>query len=133
MNEILMVMSDVPNGKAIAKCFYVNKSKTYSLNQRICALRTKNNYDSLFLYYILNRNRYFLQFDDGVKQTNLKKGEILDCLLQIPDFQEQIYISKVLATVDKEIQKEKEKLKTFKSQKKGLIQQLLTGKTLVRI
>lgn len=37
--EILMVMSDLPNGKALAKCFIVDEDNKYSLNQRICALR----------------------------------------------------------------------------------------------
>src|SRR5579872_508853 len=38
--DIVMVMSDVPNGKALAKCFLVDADKTYTLNQRICAIRT---------------------------------------------------------------------------------------------
>ncbi|MBK7883979.1 MAG: restriction endonuclease subunit S [Chitinophagaceae bacterium] len=33
-----MVLSDVQNGKAIAKCFYVDKDNLYTVNQRICKL-----------------------------------------------------------------------------------------------
>ena len=40
-NDILMVLSDLPNGKAIAKCFYVDASNKYTVNQRICKLRSK--------------------------------------------------------------------------------------------
>lgn len=31
-NDILMVMSDLPNGKALAKCFYVDGNDKYTLN-----------------------------------------------------------------------------------------------------
>ena len=43
-NDIVMVMSDVPNGKALAKCFYIESDNEFTLNQRICSLtilRTK--------------------------------------------------------------------------------------------
>ena len=70
-DDILMVLSDVPNGRAIAKCFTVDRDNFYTVNQRICKL-TPTNADSKILYYLLNRNAYFLNFDDGVKQTNLR-------------------------------------------------------------
>jgi len=76
IGEILMVMSDVPNGKAIAKCFLVDRNEKYTVNQRICSLRAKI-VDSRFLFYKLNRNPYYLTFDDGVKQTNLRKEDVL--------------------------------------------------------
>lgn len=50
-HSILMVMSDVPNGKAIGKCFYVPNSKFKgTLNQRICMLKVKDGIDSEFFY-----------------------------------------------------------------------------------
>lgn len=39
---ILMVMSDLPNGKALAKCFIVDEDNKYTLNQRIGAFTIKN-------------------------------------------------------------------------------------------
>lgn len=57
-NDVLMVLSDVPNGRAIAKCFYVDKDDLYTVNQRICKL-TPTTADSRILYYLLNRNSYF--------------------------------------------------------------------------
>jgi len=59
--DLVMVMSDVPKGKALAKCFYINKDNTYTLNQRICALKQKEA-DTKLLYYLVNRNKYFLAF-----------------------------------------------------------------------
>lgn len=36
--DVLMVLSDVPNGKAIAKCYLVDSDNLYTVNQRICKL-----------------------------------------------------------------------------------------------
>ncbi len=39
MFDILMVMSDLPNGKALAKAFLVDADNRYAVNQRVCALQ----------------------------------------------------------------------------------------------
>lgn len=49
IGDIVMVMSDVPNGKALAKCFVIDKNDTYSLNQRICCIRSKS-FDTKYLF-----------------------------------------------------------------------------------
>ncbi len=101
-DDLLMVMSDLPNGKALAKCFLVDKNDTYTLNQRICALAVKDKNLILikFLYYILNRNEQLLKYDNGVDQTNLKKGDILDVKISIPSFAEQERIVSILDKFD---------------------------------
>jgi type I restriction enzyme S subunit len=96
VNDIVMVMSDVPNGKTLAKCFVVDKDDTYTLNQRICVIRSKN-FDTRFLYYQLNRNKYLLSFDNGENQSNLRKDDILNCELFVPPLAEQ---KRIVATLD---------------------------------
>jgi type I restriction enzyme S subunit len=124
VGEITMVMSDVPNGKALAKCFYIDKNDTYTLNQRICALKPIN-VNSKFLIYILNRNRYYLMFDSGVGQTNLTKNEVLSCPLYIPKSEkEQAKIANFLNKVDDKINAVNEKIETAKTYKKALLQQM---------
>ena len=86
--DIVMVMSDVPNGKALAKCFIIDKDDTYSLNQRICCIRSKA-FDTKYLYYQLNRHEHFLAFNNGENQTNLRKDDILACPLIKPSIEEQ--------------------------------------------
>ncbi len=86
--DIVMVMSDVPNGKALAKCFIIDKDETYSLNQRICCIRSKE-FDTKYLYYQLNRHEHFLAFNNGENQTNLRKDDILACPLIKPSMEEQ--------------------------------------------
>jgi len=126
-DEIVMVMSDIPNGKAIAKCFYIEENNKYTLNQRICSLKANDNINSRFLYYKLNRNRYYLKFDDGVSQTNLRKNEVLDCPLKLPSLKEQTAIAEVLETSSNEIELLQEQLHQLQLQKKGLMQMLLSG------
>lgn len=86
--DIVMVMSDVPNGKALAKCFIIDQDDTYSLNQRICCIRSKE-FDTKYLYYQLNRHEHFLAFNNGENQTNLRKDDILACPLIRPSMEEQ--------------------------------------------
>lgn len=132
-NEITLVMSDIPNGKALAKCFYINEDDKYTLNQRICSMKAKDGTNSFFLYYLLNRNQYFLGFNNGVSQTNLRKDEILECPLMMPSIIEQQKIAAYLNSIDKEINVLEKDLIAMQKQKQGLMQQLLTGKLRVKI
>lgn len=125
--EIVMVMSDVPNGKAIAKCFFVKEDNLYTLNQRICAIKPKK-VDPIFLYYSLNRNKYYLTFDDGVNQTNLRKEEVLECPIPLPPLPEQKAIARVLSTADAAIRTTEKLIAQKELRKKWLMQQLLTVK-----
>lgn len=90
-NDIVLVMSDVPNGKTLAKCFKIDEDNKYTLNQRVCALRT-NDLDLDFFLIQINRNQYFLNFDNGENQTNLRKNDILECPIFIPPIDEQLAI-----------------------------------------
>ena len=94
-NDIVMVMSDVPKGKALAKCYLIEEDNKYSLNQRICAIRS-DKVEARFLYYHLNRHPYLLNFDNGENQTNLRKEDILKCPLYIPPIEEQKRIVEIL-------------------------------------
>ena len=124
IGDVLMVLSDIPNGKAIAKCFYVDKEDTYTVNQRICKI-TPTGIDNKFLFYIQNRNKYFLAFDDGVKQTNLRKDTVLSFpFLKPKSTKEQQIIANCLSSADDLIQAQKTKIKNLKNHKKGLLQQL---------
>jgi len=124
--DITMVMSDIPNGKAIAKCFIIDEDDKYTLNQRICSIQSNDNCDNKFLYYVINRNSYYLAFDNGVSQTNLRKDEVLDCPIQLPPVPEQQKIAEILSTVDAKIEVLDQHITETQELKKGLMQRLLT-------
>lgn len=124
-NDIVMVMSDVPNGRALAKCFLIDKDGAYTLNQRICALRTRDG-DTSFLLYRIDRNPYYLAFDSGVGQTNLKKDEVLDLPLKAPQLAEQRKIAAFLTAVDTKIEQLIRKEELLKQYKKGVTQKIFS-------
>ena len=124
IGEIVMVMSDVPNGKALAKCFYILENDKYTLNQRICALKSVS-IEPKFLMYILNRNRYYLMFNSGVGQTNLTKDEVLDCPLNIPkEKKEQLKILSLISNFDDKIEVTKTQFELTQRFKTGLLQNM---------
>lgn len=132
--DILMVLSDVPNGRAIAKCYIVESDNLYTVNQRICKIKPNNSIGK-FLFHILNRNIFYLAFDDGVKQTNLRKEDVLACPVFSPSLPEQQKIAECLSSVDELIAAQARKLDALKTHKKGLMQQLFprAGETQPRL
>jgi type I restriction enzyme S subunit len=124
--DILTVLSDLPNGKALAKTYYVNVNMKYAVNQRICIWRSKKDYP-LFLSYIMNRHKYFMKFDDGVTQTHILNHHIEKCPVLVPsDIKEQNAIATALTDVDELITGLEKLISKKKDIKQGAMQQLLT-------
>lgn len=86
--DILMVMSDLPNGRALARAFLVPDDRSYAVNQRVCSIRFKRGSAGFFAYQ-LNRNKQLLQFNDGVEQTHLKNSAFTKLSLAVPPVEEQ--------------------------------------------
>ena len=85
-DDIAMVMSDLPNGRALAKCYLIDTDDKFTLNQRIGGFHTldENKVVTKYLFYILDRNWQLLKYDNGVDQTNLKKDDILNISIPVP-------------------------------------------------
>ena len=98
VNDILMVMSDLPNGRALAKCYLVDEDDKYTLNQRIGAFTVSRPdlVTTKYLYYILSRNPQLLRYDNGADQTNLRKADILNISIAVPTVKEQKKITEIL-------------------------------------
>ncbi|MCX8473806.1 MAG: restriction endonuclease subunit S [Sediminibacterium sp.] len=126
--DITLVMSDIPNGKALAKCYLIEIDNKYTLNQRICSIKTRV-CDNVFLFYVLNRNKYFLSFDSGSGQTNLRRNEVLDCPLAIPPtIAEQTSIATAISNIDELISQTEKLIEKKKAIKQGVMQELLKAK-----
>ncbi|HGD7087362.1 TPA: restriction endonuclease subunit S, partial [Enterococcus faecium] len=122
--EIAFVLSDVPNGKAIARTFLVDKNEKYSLNQRIAGITPTDETDSYYLYILMNRHPYFLKFDNGVGQTNLSKKEVENFETFYPSFEEQQKIGTFFKQLDDTIALHQRKLDLLKETKKGFLQKM---------
>ena len=122
--DVLMVLSDLPKGRALAKCYFAEECDRYAVNQRVCRLQPSQ-IDGKFLYYALNRHPRLLAFDDGLNQTHLSKAGVTDCPLCVPQEKaEQHHIASCLSSLDDLITAETQKLEALKTHKKGLMQQL---------
>ena len=79
-------------------------------------------------------NNKILRMSYGGAQPNIGSNDIKKIKLYIPsDIAEQKEIADVLSTADEEINLFNKKLEALKEQKKGLMQQLLTGQTRVKV
>lgn len=102
-DDILLVMSDLPNGKALSKTFIVDEDERYTLNQRIGGITVKDKSEILpkFLHYFLDRTPQLLKHNNGVDQTNLRKGQILEVKVPILPLHKQEHIVSILDKFDK--------------------------------
>lgn len=123
INDIAIVMSDVPNGKALAKCYLIENDNTFTLNQRIGRIFNIEG-NSRFLFTQINRNKQLLKYDSGVGQTNLKKSEIIGIKIYWPNKREQDKIGDFFINLDSIIEKQSTKVELLKQRKKGLLQKM---------
>lgn len=128
-SDVLMVMSDLPNGRALAKAYLVEADDTYAVNQRVCALTAYRDCPE-YLFYVLNRNPYFLKFDDGVSQTHLLNAVFQKCPLPVPrNVIEQRAIAAALSDMDRLLGGLDRLIAKKRDLKQAAMQQLLTGQT----
>jgi type I restriction enzyme S subunit len=127
--DVLMVMSDLPNGRALAKAYLVEKGDTYAVNQRVCALTAYRDCPEYF-FYVLNRHPYFLKFDNGVSQTHLLNHVFQKCPIPVPPkVAEQHAIATALSDVDGLLGGLDRLIAKKHDLKQAAMQQLLTGQT----
>lgn len=122
--EITFVLSDVPNGKALAKAFLIDADEKYTLNQRIAGIRPNKECHAHFLMKVINRNSYFLKFDNGVGQTNLSKSDVESFIAFYPCYEEQKQIGDLFTNIDNIITLHQRKLELLKDMKKSMLQKM---------
>lgn len=113
--DICIVMSDVPNGKALAKCYIAHGDE--AVNQRVCIIRSDKFLPEV-LMLLLNRNKKYLMFDDHVSQTNLKKEDILNVNLPFIPLNIQSEIKQVLNEFDELLKEYNDLVNNYKCIKK---------------
>ena len=69
----------------------------------------------------------------GSTRFNISKSDVMNLKINIPSIAEQTAIAQVLTAADREIELAQQKLELLRQQKRGLMQQLLTGKKRVKI
>jgi restriction endonuclease S subunit len=93
IDEIALVMSDVPNGRALSRAFLVPEDNSFTLNQRVAGITPHAGMFPRFLLRVLDRNDHLLAYDNGHRQTHLRKDAIRECPIALPPPAEQVEIS----------------------------------------
>ena len=94
------MLSDLPNGRALARTFFVDRDDSYAINQRIARLRVMDleRVDPRFLFHYLDRNPGLIRHDNGVDQTHLSKAQVTGLKFPLPPLEEQRRIAVALDT-----------------------------------
>ena len=118
-----VVMEDIPNGVYSYHIIRLRPTTLIDLKFSAYAFKTAKFYKQAYAWCEGSGQRYVISQDDF---RNMK--------IYIPsNISEQHAIAEVLSTADDEIDLLNKKLILFKEQKKGLMQQLLTGNTRVKV
>lgn len=120
-------------------CIYQLKEKSALVPFVYICFRAKESvcgdfYQQYFLNHGLDRQlkRIITSGARGDGLLNVDKKDFFSLKIIYPSFEEQTAIAQVLTAADREIELAQQKLKLLRQQKRGLMQQLLTGKKRVK-
>lgn len=111
-----VVPKDLPNG---------------NVNQHVCIIRTNEKLYPIYVVNFLNSifgQKQIFSFQAGGNREGLNFNQIGSFIIPCPHYNEQKKIAEVLSTWDLAIEKTEALIKEKENLKKGLMQQLLTGK-----
>ena len=133
--DILMVMSDLPNGRALARAYLVNDQRSYAVNQRVCTIRPIR-MEPQFLAWQLNRNWGLLRHDDRRNQTHLSNNDFKTLPVLCPPRAEQEGIVRSIAesifSTDALVDSTEHEIALIQEFRARLIADAITGKLDVR-
>ncbi len=131
--DILMTIT----GNVGRVCIYPSKYKTGNINQHIARVRViDNTINSQFVYQYLSQDstiKEYYKITTGQAYPQLSLKQVRETKIPLPSLLEQQKIANILSTVDDKLRILKEKKANYQELKKGLMQQLLTGKIRVQL
>lgn len=115
----------------IGKCYQYNGEKAYFQDSNIVWLRAKNQtkIDLNYIFIIVSNIKW--NSLEKTTITRLYTPALKKAYIFLPPFDEQKAIADILSSADKEIELLNKQLELYTEQKKGLMQNLLTGKVRV--
>lgn len=126
------VSSETPNEVGMASVLLEHLDNTYlnsfCFGYRLHDFSTLNPFFAAYLFRTEHFRNYMSSLAQGSTRFNISKKEIMKLKIDLPTIEEQTAIAEVLTAADREIELAKEMLERLRCQKRGLMQQLLTGK-----
>jgi type I restriction enzyme, S subunit len=126
LNDVLLTVVGTLGRTAIVKT-----DVRFTLQRSVAILRAGRKILTEYLYFSLQSDRVqqaFLTRANASAQAGIYLGELAKIEITIPAIEEQKKVASVLSTADTEIETLEKQLSAYKQQKRGLMQQLLTGK-----
>ena len=132
LNEYNTLENTISISEGGNSCGYVNnnKEKFWAGGHLYVVDRFKTKMDTLYFYYLLKHNESsIMQLRKGSGLPNIQKSDLMNFEIYLTDdIKEQVAISQVLLNADNEINDLKIKLNKIINIKKGMLDNLLTGK-----
>jgi type I restriction enzyme S subunit len=134
--DIVVAMTrPVLSGK-LKICTIMKSDSGSLLNQRVGRVRLIDNNDSVYYYQSFNTKRFIDSVEGelfGTDPPNISSKLFENIKIPFPPKQERTKIAAILSEVDAKIEKEQTQKTHLQALKKGLMQQLLTGKKRVKV
>ena len=113
-----------------------NELNGFESSSDIPAFDFKEGFFPKFIMHFFSQKSFYEKLEDistGTGSKRIQPRELYKVEIKIPSLQIQKRIANILDTATAELVQYEQKLQTLQQQKKGLMQQLLTGKTRVKI
>lgn len=117
---------------------YQSKYDEALISPMYTVFQTDETVNDNFLFRVLKSSNYIHEYQKRMEGSIDRRGglrwdEFSKIKVPVPEINEQIAINEILDKATSELNQYQEKLQTLQLQKKGLMQQLLTGKIRVKI
>ncbi|MDB3976997.1 restriction endonuclease subunit S [Flavobacteriaceae bacterium] len=134
--DIVIAMTrPVLSGK-LKICTIMKSDSGTLLNQRVGRVKLIDNNDNVYYYQSFNTKRFIDSVEGelfGTDPPNISSKLFESIKIPVPPKQERTKIAAILSVADAKIKKEQTQKAQLQALKKGLMQQLLTGKKRVKV
>jgi type I restriction enzyme S subunit len=138
IGDLVMPKDDIGGGNIIGKVVLVAARDRYVLGDHVYRLRVKDAdaINPAFLRYVINAtevNHWFRRKANGTAQLGLNRKDIEKQPISLPSFAEQAEIAEIMNDAEELEADHGQHIEKLRTEKKALMQQLLTGKRRVAV
>lgn len=134
--DIVVAMTRPVLGGKLKICRILKNDSDSLLNQRVGRVLLKDKNDSIYFYQCFNTKQFIDSVEGelfGTDPPNISSKLFENIKIPVPSKPERVKIAEILSEADSKIEKEEQEKTKLEELKKGLMQQLLTGKKRVKV